>query len=112
MAPEHCKLNFYVIVTSVPDELIAAWSKRNPFMFGDARGAKVRRFVTASTPVRVWYNDMFYNWDGTPCRWFEGVPFCEGGGHIRFGAVSPGGQVKLLHPWPGQNPPPLRRGDG
>jgi len=25
--------------------------------------------------------------------------------------VNPGGQVKLLHSWPGQNPPPLRRGD-
>ena len=22
----------------------------------------------------------------------------------------PGGQVKVLHPWPGQTPPPLRRG--
>jgi hypothetical protein len=26
--------------------------------------------------------------------------------------IYPGGQVKVLHPWPGQNPPPLRRGDG
>jgi hypothetical protein len=26
--------------------------------------------------------------------------------------IGPGGQIKLLHPWPGQNPPPLRRGDG
>jgi hypothetical protein len=27
-------------------------------------------------------------------------------------AHNPGGQVKLLHPWPGQNPPPMRRGKG
>jgi hypothetical protein len=26
--------------------------------------------------------------------------------------IHPGGQVKLLHPWPGQNPPPVRRGEG
>jgi hypothetical protein len=31
---------------------------------------------------------------------------------VLFGTYPPGGQVKVLHPWPGQNPPPLRRGDG
>jgi putative transposase len=32
--------------------------------------------------------------------------------NARLKRLLPGGQVKLLHPWPGQNPPPLRRGDG
>lgn len=87
LAPKSCKPNFYVIVTSVPDELIAAWSKRNPWLFGNAGGAKIRAFLTAPTPIRVWYNAMFFNEDGTPCKWIDGIPFCEGGGHVRYGAV-------------------------
>jgi hypothetical protein len=89
LAPQSCKPNFYVIVTSVPDELIAEWSKRNPLMFGNTGGTKIRRFLTASTPVRVWYNAELVNWDGTPCHldlqygWLS----CAAGGHIRFGAV-------------------------
>ena len=87
LAPESCQPNFYVIVTSVPDELIAAWGKHNPGLFGDAGGTKVRRFLTASTPVRVWYNAALYNGDGTPCRWIDGIPYCEAGGHVRWGTV-------------------------
>jgi mRNA interferase YafQ len=26
--------------------------------------------------------------------------------------AAPGGRAKLLHPWPGRTPPPLRRGEG
>jgi hypothetical protein len=40
--------------------------------------------------------------DVTPKQWLDALP----------DYTIPGGQVKLLHPWPGQNPPPLRRGDG
>jgi hypothetical protein len=87
LASESCKPNFYVIVTSVPDELIAAWSKRNPRMFGNAGGTKIRQFVTASTPIRVWYNAVLFNWDGTPCKSIEGIPLCAAGGHLRWGAV-------------------------
>jgi hypothetical protein len=50
LAPESCNPNFYVIVTSVPDELMAAWSKRDPWLFGNAGGRKIRQFLTASTP--------------------------------------------------------------
>ncbi|HLJ37612.1 MAG TPA: hypothetical protein VKT54_04290, partial [Steroidobacteraceae bacterium] len=63
LAPDSCKPNFYVVATSVPDELIAAWSKRNPSMFGDAGGIKIRRFLNGSTPIRVWYNAILYNGD-------------------------------------------------
>ncbi len=87
LAPESCSPNFYVIVTSVPDELMAAWSKRDPWLFGDAGGTKIRQFLTAYTPVRVWYNATFFNGDGSPCRWEEGIPICAAGGHIRWGAV-------------------------
>jgi hypothetical protein len=93
LAPDSCKPNFYVVATSVPDELIAAWSKRNPSMFGDAGGIKIRRFLNGSTPIRVWYNAILYNGDdGTPCfptsiPGLEGIPQCHGGGHLRFGGV-------------------------
>src|SRR3984957_10200812 len=51
-----CRGNFYVVVTADPDALLKAWSKRDASMFGDAGGAKVRGFLNASSPVRVWYN--------------------------------------------------------
>jgi hypothetical protein len=93
LAPERCNPNFYVIATSVPDELIAAWSDGNPSMFGNSGGLKIRRFLNTAIPIRVWYNAALYNGDdGTPCTpstipEFEGIPECHGGGHLRWGAV-------------------------
>jgi hypothetical protein len=97
LAPENCRPNFFVVVTSVPDELIAAWSKRNN-LFGDAYRSKVRRFMTTSIPVRVWYNVRLTGRDGAPCgpvgpgdavsTSFDGVPICPGGGgHITYSTV-------------------------
>jgi hypothetical protein len=68
LAPAHCKENFYVIVTSDPEGVLKAWSKRDVRMFGDETdqgGTKIREFSAAS-PVRVWYNTDFYKLDGTP----------------------------------------------
>jgi hypothetical protein len=68
LAPAHCKGNFYVIVTSDPEGVLKAWSKRDVRMFGDETdqgGTKIREFAAAS-PVRVWYNTEFYKLDGTP----------------------------------------------
>jgi len=68
LAPAHCKGNFYVIVTSDPEGVLKAWSKRDVRMFGDETdqgGTKIREFSAAS-PVRVWYNTDFYKLDGTP----------------------------------------------
>lgn len=95
LAPDSCKPNFYVIATAVPDELVAAWSKHDFWIFGDAGPKRIDDFARASTPIRVWYNAMRYNADGTPCSgaWlfstanaFE-APLCEGGGLIRWGTV-------------------------
>ena len=72
LAPEQCKPNFYVIVTSEPDELINAWSKRDPWIFdddADEGGTKIHRFLNASTPVRVWYNISFSDREGLPLHW-------------------------------------------
>lgn len=68
LAPEHCKGNFYIIVTGDPEGVIKAWSKRDVRMFGDEAdqgGTTIREFNAAS-PVRVWYNTEFYELDGTP----------------------------------------------
>jgi hypothetical protein len=96
LAPESCRPNFYVIVTSVPDELIAAWSKRNHFLFGNAGGTKIRRFMTASTPVRVWYNVQLTDRDGTPCPVMFGLPICPADGHFAFGTVRDLASVIML----------------
>ncbi len=68
LAPEHCKGNFYIIVTSDPEGVIKAWSKRDVRMFGDEadQGGKTIRDFAAPNPVRIWYNTEFYELDGTP----------------------------------------------
>jgi hypothetical protein len=68
LAPEHCKGNFYIVVTPDPDGLLKAWMKRDVRMFGDEAdqgGATIREF-NAANAVRVWYNTEFYELDGTP----------------------------------------------
>jgi hypothetical protein len=64
VAPEHCKANFYVIVTSEPDALLEAWSKRDPWMFDEQAGPKLRKFLNSSSPIRVWYNTPLESVDG------------------------------------------------
>jgi hypothetical protein len=74
LAPEHCKGNFFVIVTADPEGVIKAWSKRDVRMFGDETdqgGTKIREF-TSSSPIRVWYNTEYYKLDGTPLGNAEG----------------------------------------
>ena len=92
LAPERCRPNFHVIVTSVPDELTAAWSKRYPQIFSNANGNKVRRFLAASAPIRVWYNVGLFNRDGGPCiprpsGYFQGILSCEASNSFQFGGV-------------------------
>jgi hypothetical protein len=82
LAPEHCRVNFYVVVSSVPDELIDAWSKRDTWMFVDNAhpgGTVVRRFLHASTPVRVWYNVAYTDVDGLPMAELSGTAESFGG---------------------------------
>ncbi len=61
-------------MTSDPEGVIKAWSKRDVRMFGDETdqgGTKIREF-TASSPIRVWYNTEYYKLDGTPLGNTEG----------------------------------------
>lgn len=74
LAPSHCKGNFYIIVTSDPEGIIKAWSKRDVRLFGDETdqgGAAIREF-NAARSIRVWYNTEFYRLDGTPLGNAEG----------------------------------------
>jgi hypothetical protein len=82
LAPEQCRVNFYVVVSSVPDKLIDAWSRRDPWMFIDNAhpgGTVVRRFLTASTPIRVWYNVAYTNADGLPMAMSSGTAAAQSG---------------------------------
>jgi hypothetical protein len=98
LAPEKCQPNFFVVVTSVPDQLIAAWSKRNDLFGHDAYRSRVHRFMTSSIPVRVWYNVQLTDRDGVRCGGGGGlngayisaidrIPICPGGGHLGFATV-------------------------
>ena len=74
LAPQNCKGNLFVVITSDPDGVIKGWSKRDVRMFGDETdqgGTKIRQF-NSSGPVRVWYNTEFFNLDGTPLGNIEG----------------------------------------
>jgi hypothetical protein len=66
LAPEHCRGNFYVVVTADPSGLLNAWSKRETRMFGDAGLLKIRAFINATSPIRVWYNADLDAADGLP----------------------------------------------
>jgi hypothetical protein len=72
LGQEHCKPNFFVVVTSQADALIKAWGKRDPRMFGSADGTSIHKFLNATAPVRAWYNTELYNSDGTPLGNGEG----------------------------------------
>ena len=69
LAPEHCKVNLYVVLTSQPDALIKAWSNRDPWMFDDRShqgGTIIHRFLNAKTAARAWYNVFYTGTDGLP----------------------------------------------
>ena len=81
LAPEHCRGNFYVVVTADPEGLLKVWSKRDVFMYGDAGGTKIRAFVKSTSPVRVWYNANLSA---------EGLPLTPNGGSgFAAGAMGP-----------------------
>jgi hypothetical protein len=87
LAPEICQPNLRIIVSSVPDELIAALYEREPWMFDNANGAKIRQFLHASAPVRVWYKTTYFNWDGRPCLLNQGFPVCTQDANVRLAAL-------------------------
>ena len=81
--PKDCTPNLDVVMTSQPDELLEAWSKRDPWIFDsqiDYGGKLIQAFIHASTPVRSWYNVAFKgfgpfdNVPGQPVAMLSGTP--------------------------------------
>ena len=86
LAPQHCKPNFEVVVTSDPEGLLKTWRHHDRFMFGripPPNGEEpIRQFMHSTRPIRVWYNaDLTGNAGETPSDAsfalngnFEGAP--------------------------------------
>ena len=89
LAPEHCRGNFYVIVTADPDALLKAWIKRDISIFGDAGGTKIRAFLKSSSPIRVWYNADLNTAHGLPLTAHDGSDF----GSVAMGPTMGGGPL-------------------
>jgi hypothetical protein len=69
LARAHCRPNLFIVVSADPDGLLNAWGKRDVWMFGneaDQGGTKIRKFLSANSPIRVWYNAELYSTEGTP----------------------------------------------
>lgn len=64
LGPEHCKANFFVIVTEKPNELLKALEKKHPEMYTNGYYTLIRQFESATSPIRVWYNAELYDEDG------------------------------------------------
>ena len=58
---EHCKANFYVIVTEKPNELLKGLEKKHPEMYTNGYYTLVRKFESSTSPIRVWYNAELYD---------------------------------------------------
>jgi hypothetical protein len=67
VAGEHCKANFYILVTPQPEELLKKWQARDPRMFDTRNGmGHLRSFLDTPRAVRVWHNVGFASLDGKP----------------------------------------------
>jgi hypothetical protein len=68
LAPQRCRPNFFVVLTTEPDRLFKIWHHRDAGLFGDASPAQIRSFINPpkSRSVRVWHNAGIINRDGTP----------------------------------------------
>jgi hypothetical protein len=65
LAAEHCKANFYVVVTPEPDVLLKKWWHRDPNMYNTANGmGHINSFLHDPHPIRCWYNSGFLSSDG------------------------------------------------
>jgi hypothetical protein len=67
LAAQHCRANFFVILTSEPGVLLKKWRARDRRLFADHDGeGAIKRFVATSKPIRVWYNAAVSSADGEP----------------------------------------------
>jgi hypothetical protein len=104
LAAEHCRPNFYILVTDQPEDLLRAMEKRDRrFTFGydatsgsnppaETRQTAVDAFIKTPRAVRVWYNA--YERDD----WGQPIPLCPfgNGEYIQCPPAFAGGTRALL----------------
>jgi len=56
IAQQPCEANFAIIASANPNEVLKGWYKRDYHIFGDAIQLRIKMFLDAPDPVRVWYN--------------------------------------------------------
>jgi hypothetical protein len=57
LAPENCKANFFVLVSSQADQILNGLLKKRPRMFDTHNGlGPLQHFLRTERPVRVWQN--------------------------------------------------------
>jgi hypothetical protein len=69
LAGEHCKPNFFVVLSDNPDRLVEKWSQRDKRLFNTCREiingkGPINEFLHSRQPVRVFYNGRFRSSSG------------------------------------------------
>lgn len=65
LAPEHCKANFLILISSGPVALLREMERKKPGLFDIPHGmGYLKHFLETDRPVRVWYNSEFEGEDG------------------------------------------------
>lgn len=73
LAPERCRANLDIVVTSRPEELLRAWSRRDVNLLLGEGASRTRHFIDDARPIRVWYNSQLVTVDGSPFTEFQDV---------------------------------------
>jgi hypothetical protein len=56
LAGRHCQPNLFVVVTPQPDLILKQWMARHPRVDTRYGLAPLKRFLSSTRPIRVWYN--------------------------------------------------------
>ena len=57
LAPENCKANFFILVSSQADQILEELQKKRPRLFDTHNGlGPLQHFLRTERPVRVWHN--------------------------------------------------------
>ncbi|MGC2031698.1 MAG: hypothetical protein WA642_16890 [Steroidobacteraceae bacterium] len=100
LAPESCKANFFILVSSQADEILEALRKKRPGLFDTHNGlGPLQHFLRTERPVRVWQNSQNEGDDvggSIIAQAFIGLS----GGASMGGAVGTGSSASAMANWP------------
>jgi hypothetical protein len=100
LAPENCKANFFILVSSQADQILEELRKKRPRLFDTHNGlGPLQHFLRTERPVRVWQNWQNQGDDA------GGVVIAEAfigvsGGASMGGAVGTGSSSAAMANWP------------